>query len=78
MAFWAGVYDWNEGKHICSIAPNVPDIKSENWLTYEFSGFEIKENRKFWIGPGVFNTTKNETSSIEAVYLDRLEFQEIL
>ena len=73
-AFWAGVYD-PKGKKACGpgIAPKVTEVK-DGYRWYDVVTWEPKATDYFWIGPGRFNKKTNEQSSINSLFIDKIEF----
>ena len=73
-AFWAGVYD-PKGKKDCGggVAPKVTAVKpGYNW--YTVTTWRPKPTDYFWIGPGRFDKKKGEKSSLNGVFIDKIEF----
>ena len=72
VAVWAGVYDEKERKDCGSISRRTGDV-SETYEWYDIAEFVPNADRYFWIGPGMFDKAKGETSAINALYIDKLE-----
>ena len=73
QAFWSGVYD-PVGKKACGAGccPNVTDVKP-GYQWYDVMTWVPKSTDYFWIGPGFYQKNKGETTSIEGVWIDKIE-----
>ena len=75
-AFWAGVYDTKAKKDAGSVV-RTTDAVAEQYAWYDIAEFVPNSDQYFWIGPGTFNKANNETSAIQALYIDKLEWSRI-
>lgn len=79
MAFWAGVYD-PVGKKGCggiSCEPKVTEIKS-GYQWYEVANWVPKRTDYLWVGPGYYHKDKGESTSVEGVWIDRIEISKVM
>lgn len=73
-AFWAGVYDPVAKKGRGAIQPKTDKVGSE-YAWYDVCTWVPNDNEYFWIGPGRFN--KDGKSAIQAVWIDKIEFEKV-
>ncbi len=71
-AFWMGVYGWSRRKDVFVLSPKVGEVKP-GYQWYELPAWTPTAPQRFWIGPGRFNKKTGETSSVEGVWIDRIE-----
>lgn len=71
-AFWAGVYDTVRKSGFGGIDPLTSAVE-DGYQWYDVATWTPEAGQYVWIGPGVFDKAKGETSAVQAVYLDRFE-----
>ncbi|MCL1920557.1 MAG: DUF4838 domain-containing protein [Kiritimatiellaeota bacterium] len=71
-AVWAGVYDTKAKKSNGDISRTTTQV-SEDYAWYDIAEFTPNTDQYFWIGPGMFDKAKGETSAINALYIDQIE-----
>ena len=76
-AVWAGVYD-PVGKRNCGVGLTlkVSGVQA-GYRWYDVQSWEPKPTDYLWIGPGRFNRKKGEPSSVEGVWIDKVEMVEL-
>jgi len=77
-AFWSGIYSQvpkprDNIKRVVKIA----EVKDDGYSWYDIGEWRPEKDDYFWFGAGEFNRTKGEKSSVKAVYIDKLSFEEV-
>jgi len=74
-AFWTGVYDRVKRLHRGQVQPKVAETKPA-YTWYDSIVWTPNPDDYIWFGPGRFDKEKGQ-SAIEAVYIDKIEFEEV-
>jgi len=73
-AFRAGICRGDDANvdHGLVLAPKVTEVKP-GYQWYEVGPFVPDPAKMFWMSPGVFDENKGEKTSVEGVWIDKLE-----
>ncbi|MDD4622527.1 MAG: hypothetical protein PHG71_04750, partial [Kiritimatiellae bacterium] len=75
-AFWAGVYDADKKRPCGGIERKTSQV-SDSYEWYDVAEWTPEPGHYFWIGPGRFDKKGGAESSVQALYIDRLELTRI-
>jgi len=71
-AFWTGMYDAKNKKGCGGIDRKTSGV-SDGYVWYDVADWVPERDHYFWIGPGRFDKKGGATSSIKALFIDKLE-----
>lgn len=74
IAFWCGVYNWEQRKGRLQINPRT-DQTPNDYTWYEVGVLEPQSGDGFWFGPGRFDKQGGAASAVKGVYVDQLKFE---